>query len=104
MAKIWEDKFGPDVVNLLGITQVLPWRFQNSVKHFVDDLLEKGKLNKDIIRTAGVGSEPTEGTQSWGFSVQLPDEERDRQIIEAIKTLLDKNYKPAVSETYNLDV
>jgi len=105
MVKIWEDKFGPDVVNLLGITQVLPWRFQNSVKHFVDDLLEKGKLNKDIIRTAGVGNEPTvESPQSWGFSVQLPDEERDRQIIEAIKTLLDKNYEPAVSEAYNLDV
>ena len=67
--------------------------------------MEKGKLNKDIIRTAGVGNEPTvESPQSWGFSVQLPDEERDRQIIEAIKTLLDKNYEPAVSEAYNLDV
>lgn len=71
---ILENEFGPSVMNLNGVVQVLPWRYEDSLKHHLDSNCEAKNL-----KTAQVGS---------GGS--LSDEDRDRQIKEAIVSLLGK--------------
>lgn len=76
------EEFKPEVVNFTGITQILSSMQDNSVKHSVDDAIRNGILDKEYVRTVSVG----ENRNSWssGFS----EEDRNKQIIDAIKKLL----------------
>lgn len=75
------ESFPEKDVNLVGITQILPYSYNNSVKYFVDNALGSGELNKNNVKTteiAHAGQNP------------LPEEERNQQILEAIKRLMGK--------------
>jgi uncharacterized protein len=95
MVEIIKEELGPDRINMIGISQICSWRYQDSVKAYIDDSLKNGKLNKDYLRTAGIGQDEEASDSdtnsfggNWGYSPDLSEEDRNSQIIGAIKRLL----------------
>jgi len=93
MGEIIKEQLGPDIVNMIGISQICSWRYQDSVKQYVDEMLDKGELSKEYIRTAYVGPDekPDDGNYGfgrWGYVPDLSEEDRNEQIIDAIRKLL----------------
>jgi hypothetical protein len=72
------ESFPENLVNMVGITQILPWNYTNSVKHVVDQAVQSGDVDKRNVRTAEIGSNGSDFTE----------EMRNEQIMEAIKTLM----------------
>lgn len=94
MAKIIQEELSPHC-NLIGITQVCPWGYgDETVKGYVDNCLERRKLDPDVVVTAEVSDKSDNDDSSrgfgWGYTPELSDEDRDTQIIDAIKRLLGK--------------
>lgn len=92
MVKIIKEELGAHTVNMIGISQICPWRYEDSVKQYIDKCLSDGELDSSYIRTAYVGPEEKDekdgGFSQWGYSPDLTEEDRNQQIIEAIKLLL----------------
>lgn len=87
--KTLQEEFTPEVVNFTGITQILAHTYDGSVKQKVDEAIKFGLLDKEFVRTVSIG--PTaEIKSSSGFytSPTLGEEERNEQIMNAIKKLL----------------
>lgn len=75
------EEFKPNVVNFTGITQILSSVQDDSVKGYVDNAIKEGVLDEDYVRTVSIGQ-----SQYWNTS--LTEEERNKQIMQAIKKLL----------------
>lgn len=91
MMKVMKEHFKTDIVNLVGITQVLSWRYENSVKARIDQELESGNLPKGLIKTTSIGSADSvnaSGSHGWTNPSNLSDEERNSQIMRAIKDIM----------------
>jgi uncharacterized sporulation protein YeaH/YhbH (DUF444 family) len=90
VVKIMNEKLGPNVVNMIGISQICSWSYDSSVKQYIDSAIKAGQLNKDHVKTAYVGPEERDdsSSSSWGSSVQMTEEDRNSQIIDAIRKLL----------------
>jgi len=93
IVKIMKEKLGPSVANMIGITQVCSWRYEDSVKQHIDEAIKKGELPADLVKTAYVG--PEEKTDSsdgfssgWGYAPNMTEDDRNQQIIDAIRKLL----------------
>ncbi len=86
LVKCIKNNFGPDVANLVGITQVMSWRYESSVKARIDQEIKEGGLNAETIRTTQVAKDTPQ--IGWGDGGQLTDDERDSQIKRAIGDLL----------------
>lgn len=85
MLKVLQEELGPEVVNLIGIAQVLPWNEgEDSVKQFIDSNVAKGKLNADYLRTYCV--KPNGGKSNIDSDSEFPD--RDEQVINGIRHFL----------------
>lgn len=80
------EEFKPHVVNFTGITQILSYSYDNSVKNHVDDAIKDGKLNAEYVRTVSIGPDKPSG--SMYSAPSLTEEQRNEQIMQAIKTLL----------------
>jgi uncharacterized sporulation protein YeaH/YhbH (DUF444 family) len=78
-----KEEFAPNIVNLVGVTQIMPYHYDGSVKDVVDSAISSGELSSDNIRTVQIGSS----------SVQLTEEERNRQILDAIASLMGAEQK-----------
>jgi uncharacterized sporulation protein YeaH/YhbH (DUF444 family) len=85
-----KESFGERIVNLVGITQILPWNYANSIKNVVDQALEKGDLNRENIKTTEINAE--------GGAV-LTEEKRNQQILEAIQKLMGSDKSKAKLNT-----
>lgn len=96
VVEIINKELGPDIVNMIGITQICSWRYENSVKQFIDQQLSSGVLGNSV-RTANIGSDNNNSVDEWGWgqSQVMPDDDRDMQIIDAIKGILSKDEKVA---------
>lgn len=86
MTKIIQEKLGPAIINMIGITQVCSWNYDQSVKATFDNALQERKLDSDQVRTANIGSKNT-GGDGWN-TPEMDEEDRNQQIFEAIKTIL----------------
>jgi len=87
-----QKQFGENVVNFVGITQVLSYAYENSVKHFIDLKLAKNELGKHV-RTTSI--EPTQDDNPKAQRLFSPvptisEQDRDAQIKKAIIDLLGK--------------
>ena len=95
--KIIKDKFPENVVNLVGITQVLPWSSADSLKDYVDKHFQLGSTNPTMtnLKTTGIGMKEAKGRpaiHSMYYNVpQLSEEERNKQIMQSITDLLGKD-------------
>lgn len=82
------EEFKPNIVNFTGITQILSSVRENSVKDSVDNAIKEGILDEEYVKTVSIG----EGSStSYWASAQLTEEERNKQIMAAIKKLLGNN-------------
>jgi uncharacterized sporulation protein YeaH/YhbH (DUF444 family) len=86
VVKLIKEKFPEGIVNFVGITQVCEWGYSGSVKAFIDDKINTGFLDKNQVRTAGIG--PKNGRNTTYGAPELSEDARNEQIIEAIKILL----------------
>lgn len=84
---VLQKNFNSRFVNLVGITQILPWQYQNSLKQYVDS-----NCKLDNLKTTQIGG--VNGYSGQSFS----DEERDKNIKKAIIELLGKD--KSVKENY----
>ncbi len=80
-SQIIEEQMGPNVVNFVGITQVMAYNYDNSLKKFMDDKVSAGVFSPEYLRTTAIG--PDEG-----YAHSLPPDARDQQIKRAVKELL----------------
>lgn len=83
-----KEEFKSSVVNLVGVTQIMPYHYDGSVKEVVDSAISAGELSGENIRTVQISSD----------SGSLTDEERDRQILDAIATLMGAEKKKAPAD------
>ena len=67
-------------VNFVGISQVLAYNYEQSLKTTVDEALSKGVLDKEMVKTTDIS--PADGASS------LSDDERDEAIKNSIIDLL----------------
>jgi len=79
-----KSQFPPEIVNFVGITQVMAYSYESSLKQYVDNEL-KGVEN---LRTTAVGATQSNTDGGYGYSNQLTEEDRDAQIKRAITDLL----------------
>ncbi len=86
IVNIIKEKLPQGAVNFVGITQVCSWTYEGSVKAFIDQKLDSGTLLDDHVRTASVGKDPSVGSDI--FSDEMSEDERNEQIIDAIRDLL----------------
>jgi uncharacterized sporulation protein YeaH/YhbH (DUF444 family) len=87
IVKIINEKLGPTMANLVGITQVCSWSYDSSVKKHIDEAIAAGTLNKEHVKTAYVGPEGKDD-DSWSGTVAMTEEDRNQQIIDGIRKLL----------------
>lgn len=80
-----KEKFPQSEVNLIGITQIMAYGYDKSVKQIVDSAVKDGTLSKENIRTVSIGTEPAAG--SWSVPL-MAEEQRNEQILKAIRYLL----------------
>ncbi|RDJ35312.1 MAG: DUF444 family protein [Crenarchaeota archaeon] len=101
LIKTLHEKFPPEVVNLVGITQVMAYGYENSLRQLVINEMAEGSLKgANNIKTTAVGPEMAgpSNNQSvtnynpWGWGPgQLTSDERDAQIKRAITDILGTN-------------
>jgi uncharacterized sporulation protein YeaH/YhbH (DUF444 family) len=84
-----KEDFGPNIVNLVGVTQIMPYHYDGSVKSVVDAAISNGVLTSENIRTVQISSE----------SGSLTEEERDRQILDAIAALMGAEKKKTTADS-----
>jgi hypothetical protein len=93
--KTLKEALNPNIVNMVGITQVAAWNYNRSVKGFVDSHLTP---EMDNVRTVSIGKE--ESPDGWGgYGNRLDEETRNKEIMRAIKVLLGKDSKAKVKQT-----
>lgn len=95
--KTLQEKFPPDIVNLVGITQVMPYSAQDSLKEHVDKyfgLQLAGPCPNYVnnLKTTGIGVKEAANRPQLGYGYystpQLTEEERNLQIKQAVIDLL----------------
>lgn len=101
-----KEQFPQNVVNFVGITQVLSWQYQGSLKNYVDENLLPNVPN---VRTTNIGPEegPDLSNQTasrYYGQPQMTEEERDSQIRRAIIDLLGNPKKTSEKKAAPLSV
>lgn len=80
--KTLQNEFDSNIVNMVGITQILPWNYEGSLKQILDQNSFSNLKTTQIAQS--VHSIPNS---------ELSEEDRDSQIKKAIVDLLGKNKK-----------
>ena len=81
----------PEQVSLFGLTQILPYGYDQTLKESVDRAIQSGKLDNQFVRTTGIARREHEGNKlHYGYiwDDSMPEEERAVAIKNAIKDLL----------------
>ncbi len=89
-SKIIKDQFTEDIVNFIGIAQILPWRYKGSLKEYVDENVLMSESPPSNVVTTDIMSDSEDNVSSWGPASEISEEERDVKIREAIIDLLGK--------------
>lgn len=82
----------PEAVNFIGITQILANRYTDSIKYNVDKAIRNDILDVDHVRTVSIGPDYV-NPDDW-VTPNLSDEERNIQILKAIKFLMGATNSP----------
>jgi uncharacterized sporulation protein YeaH/YhbH (DUF444 family) len=91
--KLVQEEFTQNRVNFMGVTQILAYNYDGSVKHAFDEAVKQGKLNGDQIRTCSIGPDMDTDSNSPMSVYDMPslaEDERDEAIMNAIRALLGK--------------
>lgn len=97
--KTLQEEFTPNVVNFTGITQILAYSYDGSVKHQVDEAIKAGRLDAEYVRTVAIGPKgESKSTMGFYSMPTMEEEDRNEQIMEAIKKLLGNPTKTVKEE------
>lgn len=90
------NELNPNIVNMVGFTEICPyaWGGGHTLKEYLDSSLNVAdhislKSGFEHVRTALIGNSDKNVSIGWGQN-PLSDEERDKQIVDAIKALIGK--------------
>ncbi len=92
--KIIKENLNEQMVNMIGVTQVYPYRFSDSLNDYFGNRIKDGVFKPDFLKLKDIDNGKSESTSSpfgWGFGstpINLTEEERNKQIIDAIRFLL----------------
>lgn len=86
--QVIKDDLPPDIVNFMGITQILCWNYKGSLKQYVDAKIKDGTLDGDCVRTVSIGAEEEQKGYTIGYSPAISEDDRNEQLKKAIKKLL----------------
>ena len=87
--KMLADEFKPHIVNFTGITQILSYSYEGTIKHNVDEAIKSGELDGEYVRTVAIGPKgDVKSSSGYWTAPILSEEDRNEQIMSAIKTLL----------------
>lgn len=84
--KILNEKFKQHDLNLVGITQVMPYHYKDSLNNHLDEAIADGRIKEDLIKLVDIRN-PNSGDEV-NFSSSISEEDRDQQIIDGIRKLL----------------
>jgi uncharacterized sporulation protein YeaH/YhbH (DUF444 family) len=81
-------------VNMIGMTQILAWRWEDSLKQYVDKKIKDNFFPTDFIRTTAIGGDKGEGPSGdiW-YGNRERDEKTDEEIKKALIALLSTGKK-----------
>lgn len=92
-----KNELKPVDVNMIGFTQICSYSYGGSVKEVIDNAIKSGTLDGNMLRTVDIGGnkpDPKAGLGFGGFggfgTPTMAPEERDRQIMDGLKSLLGK--------------
>jgi len=88
--KTIKEDLNPSIVNLVGITQILPWG-THGLKEYVDKRITEGVLDNRYVRTAGIDRPEKDKEDRWGWwwwDETMDEGARNEAIKHAIKELL----------------
>lgn len=86
---ILKNEFTPEIVNFVGITEVLSYMGSDSLKNVVDQNIKLKNL-----RTTEITHVDNQPINMWSPPSQLPEEVRGEKIMKAIKDLLGSGPQP----------
>lgn len=86
--KIIKEKFPPHIVNMFGVTQILSWRYEDSLKHAVDKAKHAENVRTTAITPAEQPDMPNGMANYYYGAPELSEDSRNQQIMKAIKDLL----------------
>jgi uncharacterized sporulation protein YeaH/YhbH (DUF444 family) len=80
-----------DKINMIGITQILAWRWEDSVKQYVDKKVKENFFPENFIRTTAIGGDKGDGNggdSMWhsGERTAETDEEIKKAMIDLLGT------------------
>jgi uncharacterized sporulation protein YeaH/YhbH (DUF444 family) len=82
----------PAKVNLVGITQILPWDPKGGLKEFVDSKIKTGTLDNKYVRTTGIQRPADDNSRHgwgwWNWDEEMDEDSRNAAIKNAIGELL----------------
>ena len=99
--KVLKNDLNADVVNLFGMTQILPWTDQGLKEH-LDEAIKKKVLDNQFVRTAGI-TRPKErtGWGWWWWDETMEEDMRNEAIKNAIRELLGSHNQETVNAGQN---
>ncbi len=97
LVKTIQKELYPEKVNLIGITQILPWRQMDGLKEFVDEKIKSGALDNKYVRTTGIVRPEDENSRHgwgwWNWDEEMDEDTRNEAIKGAIKDLLGTHHQ-----------
>lgn len=95
--ELLKKKFDPNDINLIGYAQITPDSdFDETLMHYLNSAISEGDFPEDWLRTVQIGktdvSDFGEFTK-YRVNHDMSEEERDEQVMNAIKQLLGKDRK-----------
>ena len=88
--KAVRDELPPERVNLVGITQILPWS-DHGLKEYVDGKIKDGYFDNTFVRTTGIDRPEKDKDARWGWwfwEESMDEDTRNEAIRNAIRELL----------------
>jgi uncharacterized sporulation protein YeaH/YhbH (DUF444 family) len=88
--KIIKEKMPPNVVNLVGVTEILPspYSFGGTLKTHVDKCIGDNTLDNMFVRTAAVADTEKKNAGYYYWAQQMNEEARNQAIKNVLKELL----------------
>jgi uncharacterized sporulation protein YeaH/YhbH (DUF444 family) len=81
-------------VNMIGMTQILAWRWEDSLKQYVDKKVKENFFPPDFIRTTAIGGDQGDGpTNDMWTANRERDDKTDEEIKKALISLLSTGKK-----------
>lgn len=83
-------KLNPSIVNMIGMTQVWAWRYEGSLKHYLDQKVGDNTLDGNFIRTTAIGQRDDQPQKNYGWYYRTGErtDKDDEEIRQAIIDLL----------------